>query len=138
MYFFSPLLVLQNLTQIPRLLAKERQEKFHLGDLPPWLETYEESDRHHGTGKGLDVNSLISHSNPSRKSQKLNSKRVGAAWAEKRKIELEMEKRGEIATNGCTDDWLPNFGRVWQSGTRKESRKEFEKEKQRFIRADSV
>ena len=64
-----------------------------------------------------------------RKRSKLNPKRVGAAWAEKRKMELEREKRGEITTNASDADWLPNFGRVWQSGSRKESMKEFKKEK---------
>lgn len=59
------------------------------------------------------------------KSSKLNPKRVGAAWAERRKIELELQKRGELVSNSYDADWLPNFGRVWQSGSRKESRKEF-------------
>jgi hypothetical protein len=59
--------------------------------------------------------------------RKLNPKRVGAAWAEKRRAELEMEKEGEIVPITSDSSWLPNFGSVWQSGTRKESRKEFEK-----------
>ncbi|CAN1318264.1 TITAN-like protein [Linum perenne] len=65
-----------------------------------------------------------------KKKSKLNPKRVGADWAEKRKVELEMQKRGEIVKSDCAANWLPNFGRVWQSGSRKESRREFEKEKQ--------
>ncbi|KAJ7956042.1 TITAN-like protein [Quillaja saponaria] len=71
------------------------------------------------------------------KSKKLNPKRVGAAWGEKRKIELDMEKRGEILRNEFDNNWLPNFGRVWQSGSRKESRKEFEVEKQKLLKVES-
>ncbi|RIA04701.1 hypothetical protein BRARA_K01038 [Brassica rapa] len=67
------------------------------------------------------------------KNSKLNPRRVGAAWAERRKIEMEMEKRGEAVNSNTDADWLPNFGRVWQSGTRKDSRKEFEKEKRKLV-----
>ena len=63
-----------------------------------------------------------------RTSRKLNPNRVGAAWAEKRSLELEMERRGLKVASDYSDDWLPNFGRVWQEGTRKDSRKEFEKD----------
>lgn len=87
----------------------------HSGAPPPWLEA---------TG-GDEQRPVL---NKSRKS-KLNPKRVGAAWAEKRKREMEMEKRGEIVKSDFDPNWLPNFGRVWQSGSRKESRKEFEMEK---------
>lgn len=72
------------------------------------------------------------HSKPVGKSKKWNPKRVGAAWVEKRMIEKEKEKRGETVSNDCDANWLPNFGRVWQSGSRKESRKEFEREKQKL------
>ncbi|XP_058103167.1 TITAN-like protein isoform X2 [Magnolia sinica] len=130
--------VLQNSTQIPRFGTEEPKANVHSGAPPPWLETNEETDICLGTGKGLHVNSSVSPANQSGKSGKLNPNRVGAAWAEKRKIELEMEKRGEIVPNSCGDDWLPNFGRVWQAGTRKESRKEFETEKQIFFKADSM
>lgn len=71
----------------------------------------------------------------SRKSLKLNSKRIGAAWAEKRREELEKEKREGIAII-YDPNWLPNFGGVWQTGTRKESRKEFEIEKIKRIKTD--
>ncbi|KAI9079731.1 hypothetical protein K1719_038352 [Acacia pycnantha] len=79
---------------------------------------------------------LVSPLNKSGKSRKLNPKRVGAAWAERRKIELEMEKRGEIVRKDYDANWLPNFGGVWQSGTRKESRKEFEREKQKLFKVE--
>ncbi|ONM56222.1 TITAN-like protein [Zea mays] len=80
-------------------------------------------------GHDLKNLSLRSCGLPSRKGnlRKLNPKRVGAAWAEKRRAELEMEKEGEIVPITSDSSWLPNFGSVWQSGTRKESRKEFEK-----------
>ena len=91
----------------------------HTGAPPPWLKANEH-----------DPNNLLLRScgPPGKgKSRKLNPKRVGAAWAERRRAEMEMEKRGEIVPETSDSSWLPNFGGVWQSGTRKESRKGFEK-----------
>jgi len=91
----------------------------HTGAPPPWLKANEH-----------DPNNLLLRSRgpPGKgKSRKLNPKRVGAAWAERRRAEMEMEKRGEIVPETSDSSWLPNFGGVWQSGTRKESRKDFEK-----------
>ena len=101
----------------------------HSGAPPPWLKAVEEGQLNVGVKPDLD--SFVSSSSKSGKSKKLNPKRVGAAWAEKRKLELEMEKRGELVKNECDANWLPNFGRVWQSGSRRDSRKEFELEKQK-------
>lgn len=105
---------LQELTQISSLVHDEAKGNVHSGGPPPWLNSTE--------GKQLDEK--LKRGKPS----KLNPKRVGAAWAERRKIELEMEKRGELVPSNFDANWLPNFGRVWQSGSRKESRKEFEGE----------
>lgn len=124
--------VLQNLTQIS-LPSGGCQANVHAGAPPPWFETSEEHEKSL-TNKGLHVAKLAF---PSAKSRKLNPKRVGAAWAEKRRTELEMEKRGEIVANNWDANWLPNFGRVWQTGTRKESRKEFEIEKQKFLKDEN-
>ncbi|KAL2553527.1 putative LRR receptor-like serine/threonine-protein kinase [Forsythia ovata] len=71
------------------------------------------------------------------RSSKLNPKRVGAAWAERRKKELELEKKGELVTNNFDANWLPNFGSVWQSGTRKESRKDFHMENKTSLKVES-
>ncbi|KAL5053216.1 hypothetical protein RYX36_033898 [Vicia faba] len=71
------------------------------------------------------------------KHEKLNPKRIGAAWAEKRKIEMEIEKRGEIVRNKCNANWLPNIDRVWKSNSRRESRKKFEKEKQKLLNVET-
>ncbi|GLT50000.1 hypothetical protein SLA2020_235170 [Shorea laevis] len=50
-------------------------------------------------------------------------------------MELETEKKGEVVKNDFDDaNWLPNFGGVWQLGSRKESRKEFQKEKQKLLK----
>lgn len=91
----------------------------HTGAPPPWLKANEH-----------DPNNLLlgSCGPPGKgKSRKLNPKRVGAAWAERRRAEMEMEKRGELVPVTSDSSWLPNFGGVWQSGTRKESKKDFEK-----------
>ncbi|KAL2347044.1 hypothetical protein Fmac_001044 [Flemingia macrophylla] len=97
----------------------------HSGAPPPWVEATEVVQMY---SKPV-LEDPISHSNKIVKSKKLNPKRVGAAWAEKRKIEMEKKKRGETVSNEYDANWLPNFGRVWQSGSRRESRKEFEREK---------
>ncbi|XP_015882188.2 TITAN-like protein isoform X2 [Ziziphus jujuba] len=115
---------LQSLTQIT--LAPERSGgNVHSGAPPPWFEAIGESQ--------LNAQQKPVLSNKLGKSKKLNPKRVGAAWAERRKMEMEMEKRGELVKSECNANWLPNFGRVWQSGTRKESRKEFELEKKQKL-----
>ncbi|KAL1340847.1 hypothetical protein AAHE18_09G044100 [Arachis hypogaea] len=121
------------LTQISSVPAENAGGNIHSGAPPPWFEATE----------GIQIHSIpalggaASHSNMSGKSKKLNPKRVGAAWAERRKIEMEREKRGEAVRNECDPTWLPNFGRVWQSGSRRESRKEFEKEKRKLFNAEN-
>lgn len=92
----------------------------HTGAPPPWLEANEHDP------KNLSLRSCGLPSGKG-KLRKLNPKRVGAAWAERRKAEMEMEKQGKIVSETSDSSWLPNFGSVWQSGTRKESKKEFEK-----------
>ncbi|KAF5743688.1 TITAN-like protein isoform X2 [Tripterygium wilfordii] len=119
---------LPNVSQMSCMAPEGLGGNVHTGAPPPWLETSGENELN---VKRSASSSSISLSSKSGKSHKLNPKRVGAAWAEKRKLELEMEKRGEILRSDFDDDWLPNFGRVWQSGSRKESRKEFEMEKQK-------
>ncbi|KAL5201321.1 hypothetical protein ABZP36_035675 [Zizania latifolia] len=93
----------------------------HTGAPPPWLQANEHDQE----------NVLLSgYALPTaRKGKigKLNPKCVGAAWAEKRRAEMEMEKLGELVPEISDSSWLPNFGSVCQSGTRKESKKEFEK-----------
>ncbi|KAM3276527.1 hypothetical protein ACQJBY_044748 [Aegilops geniculata] len=93
----------------------------HTGAPPPWLEASEHDP------KNVSLASYALPSSLKGKSRKLNPKRVGAAWAERRRAEMEMEKRGEAVPETPDASWLPNFGGVWQSGSRKESRKEFEK-----------
>ncbi|CAJ2641219.1 unnamed protein product [Trifolium pratense] len=124
---------IQMLTRISFVPAENNGGNVHSGAPPPWFESTE----------GVQIpfkpvlGDSVSHSNKSGKHKKLNPKRVGAAWAEKRKIEMEMEKRGEIVRNECDANWLPNFGRVWQSGSRRESKKEFEKEKHELLNVET-
>ncbi|XP_068481651.1 TITAN-like protein isoform X1 [Phaseolus vulgaris] len=107
----------QLITQISSMPIESAEKKVYSEAPPPWIDTTEAVQMH-------------SSSNKLGKSKMLNPNRVGAAWVEKRKIEMEKEKRGETIRNGRDASWLPNFGRVWQSGSRRESRKEFEREKQ--------
>ncbi|KAF8408425.1 hypothetical protein HHK36_007577 [Tetracentron sinense] len=131
------IMMLQNFNQISSLAPENPKGNVHSGASPPWFEANEENQLlNDQINTGLCMDGLVSPLDKSGKSRKLNPKRVGTAWAEKRKIELEMENRGEI-TNNCDADWLPNFGRVWQSGTRKEST-EFETEKQKLLMVDGL
>lgn len=107
----------------------------HSGSAPPWLDSSEHSLVDYSV-KSLSVANDSLSCKPD-KSRKLNPKRVGAAWAEKRKIEMELERRGEISKSEYDSCWLPNFGRVWQSGSRKESRKQFETEKQKLLKVET-
>lgn len=111
------------------MAPQEAAGNVHSGAPPPWLDATE----------GDQLKQVLSGFVPSNKSgkSKLNPKRVGAAWAEKRKMEMEIEKRGEIAKSEFDSNWLPNFGRVWQSGSRKESRKEFEIERKKQPKAQN-
>ncbi|XP_020599244.1 TITAN-like protein [Phalaenopsis equestris] len=122
---------LQILTQIG-FHSEGSQANVYTGGLPPWLEMCDESEKNL-VNFGANMNNRAPLAQKG-KSKKLNPKRVGAAWAEKRRIELEMEKKGEIVMDSVDDNWLPNFGRVWQAGTRKESRKEFERENHKLFK----
>ncbi|XP_028111010.1 TITAN-like protein isoform X1 [Camellia sinensis] len=128
---------LQNLTQISCMVQESAKGNVHSGAPPPWFDATEENLLNVRLKPGLGSGNPVSSPNKSGKSQKLNPKRVGAAWAEKRKHELEMEERGEIVTDNFEVNWLPNFGRVWQSGSRKESRKEFEVENKKSLEAET-
>lgn len=123
------------LARISNIVSGDSGGNVHSGMLPPWLENPE--DCGFKVQIRAEVGGGVSSVNESAKSKKLNPKRVGAAWAEKRKLEMEMEKRGEIVQSYGDKNWLPNFGRVWQSGSRKESRKEFEKEKSKFLMVEN-
>ncbi|KAJ8752656.1 hypothetical protein K2173_005545 [Erythroxylum novogranatense] len=120
---------LLNISKVSSTTPGDFNGNVHTGALPPWFESTEENL--------LDMQLTQFSSSKAGKSHKLNPKRVGAAWAEKRKIELEMEKKGEITKHDFDTNWLPNFGRVWQSGSRKQSRKEFLEEKQKLPEVSS-
>lgn len=127
--------VTQKLTRIP-LCSNGNLENVHTGGAPPWLLSSEENDVNLASKRCLLDNIGSSTAAQNGRSKKLNPKRVGAAWAEKRRLELELEKQGKITQKPHDANWLPNFGRVWQAGTRKESRKEFEKEKRELSEKD--
>ncbi|VFR03186.1 unnamed protein product [Cuscuta campestris] len=97
----------------------------HSGAPPPWLNVIQQNQPDFVSKSGENFLHSVYQK---RKSSKLNPNRVGAAWAERRKLEMELEKKGEVVMNNADAKWLPNFGRVWQSGSRKESRKEFQME----------
>ncbi|EPS59702.1 hypothetical protein M569_15104, partial [Genlisea aurea] len=102
------------LTRISHPNEETTGGNIHTGAPPPWLDDATDTKKKpvvHGSSKpGVGRHS------------KLNPKRVGAAWAERRKLEMESERRGEAVPNDDDFDsnWLPSFGGVWHSGTRRE------------------
>ncbi|XP_055826603.1 TITAN-like protein isoform X2 [Solanum dulcamara] len=122
-----------SITQITLTFQKDSLGNVHSGAPPPWFNATEKSQ--------LDFISSPGRSDPSplnqKKKSKLNPNRVGAAWAERRRVELELESKGELMTNTFDVNWLPNFGGVWQSGTRKQSRKEFHLENHKSAEVES-
>ncbi|XP_009799986.1 TITAN-like protein isoform X1 [Nicotiana tabacum] len=120
-----------NIAQISLTFRENSLGNVHSGAPPPW---FNETEKSH-----LDFISNPGGSDlpPPNKKSKLNPNRVGAAWAERRKAEMELESKGELVTSNYDVNWLPNFGRVWQSGTRKESRKEFQVENNKFAKVES-
>ncbi|KAI3773550.1 hypothetical protein L1987_48080 [Smallanthus sonchifolius] len=114
---------LQKLTQLSSTFYEPNAGNVHSGAPPPWF----------NATSGIHLDAIKIKTLKS----KLNPKRVGAAWAEKRKIEMEMEKRGVLPVDRFDASWLPNFGRVWQSGSRKDSRKEFEVEAKKPVKDES-
>ncbi|XP_059640462.1 TITAN-like protein isoform X2 [Cornus florida] len=126
-----------HITQISSTVREDGKGNVHSGAPPPWFNATEANPLNVGLKPGLGLSTVASPLSKPGKSQKLNPKRVGAAWAEKRKIELEMERRGVCIANNFDANWLPNFGRVWQSGSRKESRKEFEVEDKKPLKVET-
>ncbi|KAK4351163.1 hypothetical protein RND71_030476 [Anisodus tanguticus] len=121
-----------NITQISLTFQEDSLGNVHSGAPPPWFNATEKSQ--------LDFILNPGRNDPppsNQKKSKLNPNRVGAAWAERRKVELELESKGELVTNTFDVNWLPNFGRVWQSGTRKESRIEFQLENHKSAKVES-
>ncbi|MCO5547026.1 hypothetical protein L7F22_000467 [Adiantum nelumboides] len=102
----------------------------HNGAPPPWLQIS-------GSKTDCAVHALqncsatLSRSKERQLKKMRNPKRVGAAWADKRRVEMQREAVGHSLQRGSQVDkeWLPNFGGVWQSGSRRETRKEFEAER---------
>lgn len=126
---------LENLTRLP-CVPGDQMSNVHSGAPPPWLRTNEDIQT---TCNPRETGGNTARSSKTVRSQKRRKpERVGAVWAERRKAELEKEKRGEVVNSHLEADWLPNFGRVWQSGSRKESRREFENERRKVLKTENV
>lgn len=109
----------------------------HSGALPPWIGNSDDKKKLFVTpsidmGEVKDMGEVqVLSKTQQRKLAKLRPpNRVGAAWADMRRAQLERAARGETVPEADAS-WLPNFGRVWQSGSRHDTRKEFEAEKRK-------
>jgi len=104
----------------------------HSGATPPWIGPIDDKNLFIAPSIGMEsVKTQPLSKTQERKLAKLRPpNRVGAAWAEMRRAQLERAAGGETVPEADAS-WLPNFGRVWQSGSRHDTRKEFEAEKRR-------
>ncbi|CAM6064415.1 unnamed protein product, partial [Sphagnum tenellum] len=123
-------LLLADLTSISCPPAPAGEGNVHSGATPPWLKSTD-----YGQGSSATNKTLLSSTQERRLARVRPPNRVGAAWAEQRRIEIEREERGK-QTNDSVDQqdgamWLPNFGRVWQSGPRGATLKEFKSERRK-------
>ncbi len=124
-------LFLADLTSISCPPAQAGEGNVHSGATPPWLKSTD-----YGQGSTANTNKTLLSSTQERRLARMRPpNRVGAAWAEQRRIEIEREERGK-ETNDSVDQqdgamWLPNFGRVWQSGPRGATLKEFKSERRK-------
>ncbi|PNT01339.2 hypothetical protein POPTR_015G096700v4 [Populus trichocarpa] len=120
-------LQLAGVTLVPALTPQMAGGNVHTG-APPWFEATQENQLN------IQVTPISSRSvlvaNKSGKAHKLNQKRgllgqKGERW------------RWQVVKSDCDANWPPNFGRVWQHGSQKESRKEYESEKQKLPNVES-
>jgi len=96
----------ENLTVITLPPLGEGEGNIHSGGTPPWL--LDEQGNENPTIKKAPV---------SKKRKFNNSKKLGS--------NNFKEKSGEE-----NEEWLPNFGRVWNSGPRRFTKREFREEQQ--------
>eukprot|EP00029_Vermamoeba_vermiformis_P010695 TRINITY_DN5689_c0_g1_i1.p1 TRINITY_DN5689_c0_g1~~TRINITY_DN5689_c0_g1_i1.p1 ORF type:complete len:299 (-),score=78.41 TRINITY_DN5689_c0_g1_i1:595-1491(-) len=107
--------------------ALAKQGNIHTGARPPW----ETDDEASGVQLGPTVNLLAIARQKHRIQKHKNPNRVGAEHANR----VRLEQQGVTAANEQESEadphWLPKFGRVFNAGTRADSRKEFEREQRK-------
>lgn len=89
----------------------------HTGALPPWLRSEDEDCRESNQDK--DVPAI----GPS-----LEDFKKHVAKTKKKRLHSRHVGKNFDHTPETSDNWLPSFGRVWNSGPRWQSRKEYQKE----------
>ncbi|KAK9720414.1 Coiled-coil domain-containing protein 84 [Basidiobolus ranarum] len=97
--------------QVPPLKTGE-SNVYTEGSVPPWLRADDEPEGSSKSTIGPSMDIFLKAKELERKA-KLNPERIGAGFD-------RTKKTGKY--------WVPNFGRVWNSGTRNDTRKEFLRE----------
>eukprot|EP01124_Arcella_intermedia_P014552 TRINITY_DN2102_c0_g1_i3.p1 TRINITY_DN2102_c0_g1~~TRINITY_DN2102_c0_g1_i3.p1 ORF type:complete len:456 (-),score=109.68 TRINITY_DN2102_c0_g1_i3:624-1991(-) len=89
----------------------DQSKHLSLGSLPPWLRPDE-----------LKFFPELAQELSKVTTKQKNPKRIGAAWAEQKKL---LDRMGQTKPDA---NWLPNFGRVFNSGPRRMTAMEFRQE----------
>ncbi|KAG9287901.1 hypothetical protein G9A89_017496 [Geosiphon pyriformis] len=108
-----------NLTRIPvPTLDIGEGNVFMEGSIPPWFRDLKHDPGSSSKNTSFEIGPSLDAFLKSKKAEKklkLNPNRIGANFSR---------------VDGATDkEWLPNFGRVWSSGTRNKSQKIFKRKK---------
>ena len=106
----------------------------HSGATPPWLQPSDDRKLYVvGSSSVPPIKQVMSRTQERKLAKLRPPNRVGAAWAEMRRAQIEREQNGESneVVQEADVSWLPNFGRVWQSGSRLDTKKEYEAERRR-------
>jgi hypothetical protein len=103
-----------------------KKGNIHTGVRPPWETDDEEPSSAPQVGP---IVSLLAIARQKQRIQNKNPNRVGAEHANR--VRLEQQGVTSEQTDDADPHWLPKFGRVFNAGSRADSRKEFDREQRK-------
>jgi hypothetical protein len=103
-----------------------KKGNIHTGARPPWETDDEEPSSAPQVGPTV---SLLAIARQKQRIQNKNPNRVGAEHANR--VRLEQQGVTSEQTDDADPHWLPKFGRVFNAGSRADSRKEFDREQRK-------
>ena len=112
--------------------------------MPPWLQSDTEHDSEKSTIIGPSLDAFLAAKKAERL-KKLNPNRVGANLDRCKKFSIDilvilsimsffrysLMSNYESIAEVIDKNWVPNFGRVWNYGTRRKTRNQFKRESEK-------